>query len=126
MKQLRICLLAVTVIALLVSLSAAGVKDRNKTKTLSVEMLTKAPQKFVDKDVTVKGVVATVSADKKYFTIVDAAGCGGCPSKKACGTAEMQVVYKGDLPDKKKIVKIFGRLIEQKKGEYVIEATKIQ
>ena len=126
MKQLRICLLAVTVIVLLVSLAAAGAKDRNKTKTLSVEMLIKSPQKFVDKNVTVKGVVATVSAEKKFFTIVDAVGCGGCPSKKACGTAEMQVVYKGDLPNKKRIVKIFGRLIERGEGQYVIEANKIQ
>lgn len=130
MKQFRIFILTITVLVLVASLAVAGAKDRNKsgqtTEILTVEMLTKSPHKFVGHDVTVKGVVGTVSAEKKLFTIVDSSACGGCPSKRACATPEFQVTFKGDLPAKKKSVTITGRLVEKEKGKYLLEASEIQ
>jgi Fe-S cluster biogenesis protein NfuA len=130
MKQYRIFILTIAVFVLVASIAQAGAKDRNEsrksTKVLTVEMLTKSPAKFVGQDVTVKGVVGTVSSDKKLFTIVDSGACGGCPSKRACATPEFKVTYKGELPKKLKIVQITGRLVEHEKGQYLLEASKVQ
>jgi hypothetical protein len=130
MKQYRIIVLAIAVFVLVTSIALAGAKDRNKsnqsTEILTVEMLTKSPAKFVGQDLTVKGVVGTVSAEKKLFTIVDSGACGGCPSKKACATPEFKVSYKGELPAKLKIVQVTGRVIEHEKGQYLLEASKVQ
>jgi len=130
MKQYRVFLWVVAISVMAASIAIAGAKDRNKSKAsteiLTVEMLTKSPAKFVGQDVTVKGVVGTVSTEKKAFTIVDSGACGGCPSKRACATPEFKVTYKGKLPAKLKIVQITGRLVEHEKGQYLLEASKVQ
>ena len=129
MKRIRFSIAAIAVVILVLSFVAAVAVDRDKdrqpTEPLTVETLTKSAKKFVGKDVTVKGVVGSVSTEKKLFTIVDNSACGGCPSKKACATAEFKVAWKGELPARKKQVKITGRLIEPEKGQYLIEASKI-
>jgi hypothetical protein len=130
MKRFRISVAVFAVAVLVVSFAAALAVDRNEnrqpTEPLTVEMLTKSAKKFVGHDVTVKGVVGSVSAEKKYFTIVDKTGCGGCPSKRSCGVSEFKVSYKGDLPKRKKQVEVTGRLVEIKDGGYLLEASKIQ
>lgn len=130
MKQLRIYILAISVIALLASFSLAGDKehktDRGTPDVLSVQMIASAPQKFMGKDVTVKGVVGNVAEHKSLFTLIDKAACGGCPSKRSCGMTEFKVSYKGEPPSKRKTVQVTGRLVEVEKGRYMLEASKIQ
>jgi hypothetical protein len=130
MKQVRIYILAVAVIALLVSLSVAGDKEekteRGADGVLSVQMLAKSPQKFLGQDLTVAGVVGNVTEHKNVFTLIDKAACGGCPSKRSCGVTEFKVSYKGDPPKKRKQVKVTGRLVEVDKGRYLLEASRIQ
>ncbi len=130
MKQYRTFILTIVVFMLVTSIALAGEKEkcesRQTAEILTVEMLTKSPAKFVGQDLTVKGVVGTVSSDKNLFTIVDSGACGGCPSKRSCATPEFKVSYKGELPKKLKIVQITGRLVEHEKGQYLLEASKVQ
>jgi len=100
--------------------------DERSVKTVSVETLAKSAKNFEGLDVTVKGVVASVSKDKKVFTLVDDSACGGCPSKSRCGKVELSVSYQGKMPKKKRSVAVTGRLTQPEKGRYLFVAKHVE
>jgi hypothetical protein len=100
--------------------------DKQSVKTVTVETLAKSAKKFEGLDVTVKGVVASVSKDKKVFTLVDDGACGGCPSKSSCGKVELSVSYQGKMPKKKRSVAVTGRLTQPEEGRYLFVAQNVE
>jgi len=129
MNRHRFLALAV-VVGLLFCLPAIVPAEESKDKKqdpvkVSINDIAKSPQKLEGRDITVKGVVATVSKDKKQFTIVESKACGGCPSKAKCGTKEISVLFEGKMPSEKKKVAVTGRLVKSEEGEYVVKAVRI-
>jgi TolB-like protein len=99
--------------------------DKQEPIKVSIDDLAKAPKKLEGRDITVKGVVATVSKDKNLFTIVGSKACGGCPAKAKCGAAEIPIHYEGKIPSEKKKVAVTGRLVKSEDGKYVVKAVRV-
>ena len=100
--------------------------DRQTIKTVSVGTLAKSAKKFEGLDITVQGVVLSVSKDKNVFTLVDKTACGGCPSKSSCGVIELSVSFQGKMPKKKKSVAVTGRLTQPEEGRYLFVAKQVE
>ena len=66
-------------------------------------------------DVTVEGVVATVSSPEQAMVLVDAGEYGGC-GVVTCALLQLPVLWEGTLPQVEDHVRVSGRVEERPEG----------
>jgi len=105
-----------------------GQNDSTVTDTtisVNVDELARNPKEFAGRLLTVKGVVAAISAKQKLFTIIDVSEYAEC-KVVTCSRYEIPVGFSGELPESEQIVAVSGRLVEPEPGRFLFEATRCE
>nr|WP_319537451.1 hypothetical protein [uncultured Methanospirillum sp.] len=99
-------------------------QSSDPTSKTDVATIYKNPLPFLNKDLTLIGVVAVSFPDSHTFMFTDLVGCGsGCGSK--CTVNFIPVSYSGAIPKVKDIVQISGTLVKDKENKVLFNATSI-
>lgn len=105
-----------------------GVQDTQSssdtTPKTNVATIYKNPLPFLDKQLTLTGVVVVSFPNEQMFMFTDPVGCGSrCGSK--CTLNIIPVTYSGQIPKVKDIVQISGTLIKDKDNKVLFNATAV-
>jgi len=106
--------------------SSHGQSDSTVTDTtLSVDELAKSPKAFVDRTITVTGVVGAVVSKQKIFTIVDQSEYAEC-KVVTCARYEIPIDFTGKLPDPEQVVMVTGKLVQPRPGRFLLKAKRVE
>jgi len=90
-----------------------------------VETIYKNPMPFLNKQISLTGVVTISFPNENMFMITDPVGCGsGCGSK--CTINLIPVSYSGEIPKEKDIVQINGVLVKDKNNKILFNASSLK
>ena len=92
---------------------------------LGVEQLAKHPEAFSNRRLALRGVVATIDASQKRFTVIDVAEYNAC-RELGCSSCEVPVTFSGALPETARTVRITGRLEQAEPGRYLVVAQQVE
>jgi hypothetical protein len=117
---------AVLLFCTVLPVASYGQNDSTVTDTtLSVDELAKNPKEFVDREITVTGVVGAVVPKQKIFTIIDQSEYAEC-KVVTCARYEIPIDFSGKLPDPEQVVVVTGKLVQPQPGRFLFKAKRME
>ncbi|PWR74888.1 hypothetical protein ACKUB1_17175 [Methanospirillum stamsii] len=83
------------------------------------------PDSYLGQTIIMKGIVATSYPKEHRFILSDSMGCASCQAARK-NSETLNVIFSGEIPDKREIVLVSGKLTRGEDDTFSINATSVK
>lgn len=126
--KLKILFLAICIL-LIVSIQAekpdGNISGTEPLLPPNVAILYLNPDSYLGQTINMKGIVAASFPKEHRFILSDSIGCASCQAARKTSET-LNVIFSGEIPDKRDIVLVSGKLNRGENNIFSINATSVK
>ncbi|VAX29437.1 hypothetical protein MNBD_IGNAVI01-166 [hydrothermal vent metagenome] len=113
-------------LSILILLLVVGCGENNKgTNVLNVEQVLNKPNNYLNKNISIQGIVNKVNEDKNIFSVISEKEFNECGLGECNVNDQLPVRFSGELPGLGEKVEIAGIVKKNEKG-FIYEAESVR